>query len=89
MTSVSLAFAATLAGLVVGLVHFAALRRTIDLYSAGHGRLAAAVLTLGRIAGTIVFFCLAAKLGALPLLSSFLGFLLARTFALCAVRRTT
>ena len=88
MIGVSLAFAATLAGLVVGLVHFAALRRTVDLYSAGRGRLAAAALTLGRIAGTIVFFCLAAKLGALPLLSSFLGFLLARTLALHAARRT-
>jgi hypothetical protein len=52
MIGVSLAFAATLAGLVVGLVHFAALRRTVDRYSAGRGRLAAAALTLGRIAGT-------------------------------------
>jgi N-ATPase, AtpR subunit len=89
MTGVSFVFVASFAGLVVGLVHFAALRRTVDLYSAGRGRLAEAALTLGRIAGTIVFFCLVAKLGALPLLSSFLGFLLARTFALCAVRRTT
>jgi hypothetical protein len=89
MTGVSLAFAATLAGLVVGLVHFAVLRRTIDLYSAGRGPLAAAALTLGRIAGTIVFFCLAASFGVLPLLSSFLGFQLARTFALRAARRTT
>ena len=88
MTSVSLAFGATLAGLVVGLIHFKALRRTVDHYSTGQGRLAAAALTLGRIAGTIVFFCLAARLGALPLLSSFLGFLLARTLAVHAARRT-
>jgi hypothetical protein len=88
MTGVSLAFAAALAGLVFGLMHFAVLRRTVELYSGGRSRLAAAALTLGRIAGAIAFFGLAAKLGALPLLSSFLGFLLARTLALRAARRT-
>jgi hypothetical protein len=36
-----------------------------------------------------VLFSLAAKLGALPLLSAFLGFLLARWLALRAARRTT
>ena len=88
MTSVSLAFAATLVGLVVGLVHFTGLRRTVDHYSTGRGRLAAAALTLGRIVGTFVFFCLAARLGSLTLLSAFLGFLLARTLAIRAARRT-
>ena len=94
MTGVSLAFAAALgsggaaAGLVFGLVHFAALRRTVELYSAGRVRLAAAALTIGRIAAAIVFFGLAARLGALPLLSAFLGFLLARWLALRAPRRT-
>ena len=88
MTSASLAFAAGLVGLGVGLVHFAALWRSIELYSAGRGQLAAAALTLGRIAGTIVFLGLAARLGALPLLSSFFGFLLARTLALHAARKT-
>jgi hypothetical protein len=91
MTGVSLAFAGSggaAAGLVFGLVHFAALRRTVELYSAGRGRLAAAALTLGRITAAIVFFGLAAKLGALPLLSAFLGFLLARTLALRAPPRT-
>ena len=88
MTGVSLAFAATLAGLVVGFVHFAALRRTVDLYSAGRGRLAVAALTFGRITAAIVFFGLAARLGVLPLLSAFLGFLLARLLALRAPRRT-
>jgi hypothetical protein len=89
MTGVSLALVAALAGLVFGLMHFAALRRTVELYNGGRSGLAAAALTLGRIAGTIVYFCLAAKLGALPLLSSFLGFLLARTLALRSARRTT
>ena len=88
MTGVSFVFAAAFAGVVVGLVHFAALWRSIELYSAGRGQLAAAALTLGRIAGTIVFLVLVVRLGALPLLSSFLGFLLARTLALRAARRT-
>ena len=94
MTGDSLAFAAALglggtaAGLIFGLVHFATLRRTVELYSAGRGHLLAAVLILGRIAAAIVFFGLAARLGSLPLLSSFLGFLLARTLALRAARRT-
>jgi len=93
MTGASLAFVAALAsggaaaGLVFGLVHFAVLRRTVDLYGAGRG-LAPAALTLIRIAGAIVFFGLAARLGALPLLSAFLGFLLARVLALRAARRT-
>jgi F1F0 ATPase subunit 2 len=89
MTGVSFLFAVAFAGLVVGLVHFAALWWTTELYSASGGHLAAAALTLSRFAGTIVFLGLAASLGALPLLASFLGFLLARTLALRAARRTT
>ena len=88
MNGVSFVFAAACAGLVVGLVHFAALWRSTELYSAGRGQLAAGALTLGRIAGTIVFLGLAARFGALPLLSSFLGFLLARMLALRVARRT-
>jgi hypothetical protein len=88
MIGVSLACAGALAGLVFGLMHFAALRRTVELYSAGRSGLTAAALTLGRIAGTILFFGLAARLGSLPLLSFFLGFLLARTLALRAAGRT-
>jgi hypothetical protein len=87
MTSASLAFAAGLVGLGVGLVHFGALQRTLELYSTGLVRLAVA-LTLGRIAGTIVFFGFAARLGALPLLALFLGFLVARTLALRAAGKT-
>jgi len=93
MTDVAFASAAALAsggatsGLVFGLVHFAAMRRTVDLYGAGRC-LAPAALTLGRLAGAIAFFGLVAQLGALPLLSAFLGFLLARTLALRAARST-
>ena len=88
MTGLSFVLAGALAGLVVGLLHFAALWRSTELYSAGRGQLAARALTLGRIAGTIVFLGLAARLGALLLLSSFLGFLLARMLTLCVARRT-
>ena len=87
MTGVSFVFAAAFAGLVVGLVHFAALQRTLELYSTGFVRFAVA-LTLGRFAGTIVFFGFAARLGALPLLALFLGFLVARTLALRAAGKT-
>jgi hypothetical protein len=87
MTGASLAVAAGFAGLLVGACYFAALRRTAALYAAGGGRRAAAV-TLLRMAGAIIFFALLARFGALPLLSSFLGFLLARGLALRASRRT-
>jgi hypothetical protein len=87
MTSASLAFAAALVGLGVGLVHFAALQRTVELYSTGLVRLAIA-LTLGRVAGTILVFGVAARLGALPLLALFLGFLVARTLVLRIAGKT-
>ena len=88
MTGVSLASAAALVGLVVGLVYFAALRRAVELYTKGRSGFTAIALTLGRIAVAIAFFGLAARLGALLLLSSFLGFLLARVLALRVARRT-
>jgi hypothetical protein len=91
MTGLSLAAAvaigsgAAAAGLLLGCVQFAALRRTVALYRAGR-YLAPSALTLSRLAGAIMFFGLAARLGALPLLSAFLGFLLARRLALRAAR---
>jgi hypothetical protein len=87
MTGAALAFAAGFAGLALGACYFAALRRTVALFATGRGCRAAA-LTLGRLAGAIIFFGLAARLGALPLLSSFLGLLLARMLALRSARRT-
>jgi hypothetical protein len=89
MTGAALAFAAALVGLLFGIIHFAALHRNVELYTRGRSGFAAAALTLGRLAGAVVLFSLAAKLGALPLLSAFLGFLLARWLALRAARRTT
>jgi hypothetical protein len=86
--SLALALVAVTAGLAFGLAYFAVLRRTIDLYGAGGGRIVPAALTLGRVAGAILFLGFAARLGALPLMTVFGGFLLARSLALRAVRTT-
>ena len=80
-----LACSGAAAGLAFGLLYFAGLRRNVNLV-ADYRRVAAAVLILGRLVCAITFFGGAAKLGALPLLSAFLGFLLARTLALRTVR---
>jgi hypothetical protein len=82
MTGVWLAFAVTPAGLTIGIFHFALLRRTVDLYTGSRGGLMVVALTFGRIVGTVLFFALAARLGALTLLAAFLGFLSARAVAL-------
>ena len=70
------------AGLAFGLAYFAVLRKTVDLHAAGHGRFAPTILTLGRLVAAILFLGVAARVGALPLISSFIGFLLARALAL-------
>jgi N-ATPase, AtpR subunit len=75
-------------GLAFGVVYFAALRRTADLYAVGQRRLVPAALTLGRLAAAILFLGFAARTGALPLLAGFLGFLVARGLALRTVQRT-
>jgi hypothetical protein len=85
--ALTLAAAMAAGGLVLGLGYFAALRRTADLYCTGRSRLEPALLTLGRIAAIVVFMVLAAKLGALPLLTAFLGFLMARAIALHTMKR--
>jgi hypothetical protein len=84
-SDIALAAGGATTGLMFGLVHFAALRRTVDFYG-NSCRLAAVVLTLARLLAAIVFFGFAARLGALPLLSAFLGFLAARARALRAAR---
>jgi hypothetical protein len=76
------------AGLAFGLAYFAVLRRTVDLHAAGHGLLVPALLTIGRLATAILLLGVAARVGALPLLSSFIGFLLARTLALRGMQGT-
>jgi len=90
MSDTGLAFASAwaAAGFGFGVGYFAALRWSVGLYRAGGTRLVAIALTLGRIAGAILFFGLAVRFGALPLLAALVGFLLARSLALRAVRGT-
>jgi hypothetical protein len=87
-TSGLAAATALLGGLAFGCAYFAVLRRAVDLYAAGDGLLIPAVLTLGRLAAAILFLGVAARIGALPLLSSFMGFLLGRALALRVVPGT-
>jgi hypothetical protein len=84
---VALAAAWTAGGLAFGLVYFAALRRTVDIYGVGQGRLVPAALTVGRFVAAIVFLGFSVRFGALPLLAAFLGFLMARLAALRTSRR--
>ena len=77
------------AGFVFGFAYFVVLRRTIDLYIAGRGRLVPSLLTFGRLAAVTLFLMITARNGALPLLASFIGFLMARTMALRVVRKET
>ena len=85
--SVAVAGAFGAVGLGFGLAYFAALRRTVDGFAAGSGWLLGAALTLGRFAAAMLFFGFVGRLGALPLLLAFIGFLMARAFVLYAVRR--
>jgi len=76
------------AGFGLGLVYFAALRRTADLFAASGRGFLQALLTLARLIGIAAFLSLAASYGALQLLLVFLGFLGARALALCGAFRT-
>lgn len=90
MSDAGLAFASAwaAAGFGFGVGYFAALRRSVELYRARGARLVPIALTLGRLAGAILFFGLSVRFGTLPLLAGLLGFLLARSLALRAVRGT-
>jgi hypothetical protein len=70
------------AGLFFGLLYFAALRRAVAFDAAASGRLLPAALAALRFAAAAIFLFFAARLGALPLLTAFFGFLVARTLAL-------
>jgi len=73
---------AGLAGFVFGLFYFAAVERTAVLIASKKGVLGPISLTLGRVVAATVFLAFAAQFGETPLLSAFLGFLLARAVAL-------
>jgi hypothetical protein len=81
-----LASATALLGLTLGLLYFRALQRTSDLLVSGHGWLRPAALTLARLMGAVLVLTFMARLGAMPLLAGFLGFLLARMTALHSAR---
>ena len=76
------------AGFGFGVGYFAALRQSVENYDARGSRLVPFAFTLGRIAGAILFFGIAVRFGALPPLAALLGFLIARSLALRAVRRS-
>jgi hypothetical protein len=82
------AAAMAFAGSALGLIYFRAMRRTVDLFAGGRGWLGPAGLTLARIAGAVIVLTFMARLGAMPLLAGFLGFLLARAISLRSARRT-
>jgi N-ATPase, AtpR subunit len=75
------------AGIVVGLVYFRLLDKSIALYGRQGRWFGPVALTLGRLLGVGLLLALAAHFGALPLLAAFAGFLLARAIALRAARR--
>ena len=80
-----LTFMMALAGLALGRAYFVALKRSIALFVGRKGWFG--LLTLGRICAAAGLLFVAAKLGAVPLLAAFIGFLIARTLALRAERR--
>jgi N-ATPase, AtpR subunit len=73
-------------GATLGLVYFACLRKTVTLFAADGGWAGPAMLTVGRFVAAAAAFALAARLGAVPLLSGFAGFVLSRGIALRRVR---
>lgn len=76
------------AGLALGLVYFASLKRSVTLFVGGKSWLAPLALTLGRVGAAVALLYLAAKLGAASLLAAFIGFLMACMLALREERRT-
>ncbi len=85
---IALAVTMAFSGFAFGLIYFAALQRSVRLFTSNRRWLGPVAFTLGRIAAAVVFLGLAAKLGALFLLAAFVGFLLARAVSLRAARRT-
>ncbi len=86
--SSALTIVMALGGFGFGLAYFAIVRRTAVLLGRGRGAGGPLGLTLGRAGAVVVFLGAAAQLGAAVLLASVLGFLLARTVAVRAARRS-
>jgi hypothetical protein len=86
-TAVSIILMAPI-GFGLGVLYFAALRRTAALLAVRRAIRPAVAFTAARGLAAIGVFGFAAWLGAGPLLSAFAGFLLARWSALRQVRGT-
>jgi len=82
LPTIAAALAAAAAGLLFGGVYFRALRIGVAAMAAQGGWRRLLLLTLARLGIAVLLFAMAARLGALPLLSAFAGFLLARRRAL-------
>ena len=79
--------AAAIFGLALGLLYFAALRRSIDLFVAGAGWVGPVVLTAGRLTAAALAFAGLVRLGPAATLAAFLAFLLARGIAVRTARK--
>jgi hypothetical protein len=75
------------AGLGLGLLYFAALRRSASLLAHGRHWRQPIALTLARAGAAVTVLALAARLGATVLLLAFAGFIVARSIALRTARR--
>ncbi len=76
------------AGIGLGLLYFATLRRSVGAFTNGGGWIMPMALTVGRIGGIALVLGIAAKFGAIALLSAFLGFLIARGISLRQARES-
>ncbi|GLI95840.1 N-ATPase subunit AtpR [Methylocystis echinoides] len=76
------AAAAALSGFVFGLAYFAAMRATVAHIAAGSGWMVPSTLTAARIIGVTTLLFFMARMGAMPLLATFIGLLIARQLAL-------
>jgi hypothetical protein len=85
---VGLTVAAAATGVLFGQLYFAALRRNVASFVDGNGWMRPLALTVGRLGAAVVFLIFVARLGAVPLLGSLTGFLVARARALRAQGRT-
>jgi hypothetical protein len=79
--------AAAAGGLAFGVLYFAALRRSIELFVHRAGWVGPAALTVGRIAAAAMLFGLLSRLGPGAVLAGFLAFLAARGLAVRAARK--
>lgn len=76
-----------LVGLALGLAHFVGLRETTRLYLADGARARSIAIHVARMIATAAIFVWIAQRGAVPLLSTFAGFLAARMITVARARR--